>query len=238
MAITVSNTATTAPITLADTLPAGITLAGPPTLIAGTSTGVVLSACAAAGSSATGCSIGTGVTPGNFSVKIPVNVAALAAGVTGGTNTVNLGGGGDPACTNASAEACDATTPATRVISDVPWVRIIKQVISGAGSNQFSFALSGLSQFSDSVTVAGATTATGSLTITGAVGVGASITESSPAGWPANPVSASCVDAASATPTAAFGTLTGNVLTIPASRMVAGADIQCTFVNSAGFAVN
>ncbi|WP_228121754.1 hypothetical protein [Variovorax paradoxus] len=237
VAITVSNTATTAPITLADTLPAGITLAGPPTLIAGTSTGVVLSACAAAGSSTTGCSIGTGVTPGFFSVRIPVNVAALAVGVTGGTNTVNLSGGGDPACTPAVGQACDATTGPIRVVLGSPQVRIVKQVIDGAGSNVFNFALSGLSKTGDSIVVAGVTTATGSPGIVGQAGVGASITETSPAGWPANPVSASCVDPASATPAVAFGTLTGNVLTIPASRMVAGADIRCTFVNSAGFAV-
>ncbi|PIF73223.1 putative repeat protein (TIGR01451 family) [Variovorax sp. 54] len=235
--ITVSTAATTAPITLADTLPVGITLAGAPTLNAGTTTGAVLTGCLSAGSSAGGCSIGIGVTPGVLSLRIPVNVAATAVGATGGTNTVNLSGGGDPSCTSAAGEICDATTVPVRVILSVPKVQIVKRVASGTGSSLFSFALAGLSKASDSIVVAGATSATGAPGIVGTAGVGASITESSPAGWPANPVSASCVDVASATSALTFGTLTGNVLEIPAARMVAGADIQCTFVNSVGFAL-
>jgi uncharacterized repeat protein (TIGR01451 family) len=112
-----------------------------------------------------------------------------------------------------------------------PRVQIVKTTIGGSGSNLFRFALSGLSVASDSITVVGDDSVEGAANITGTAGVGVTISETSPQGWPANPVSASCVDTNSATPAASFGTLTGNQLTIPAAHMVAGAAITCTFVN-------
>ena len=71
-------------------------------------------------------------------------------------------------------------------------------------------------------------------------GTAVSITETSPAGWPVNPVSASCVDAnapGSGNPTGPLGTLTGRVLNLPAANIVNGADITCTFTNTFGFSV-
>ena len=112
-----------------------------------------------------------------------------------------------------------------------PRVQIVKTTIGGSGSNLFRFALSGLSVASDSITVVGDDSVEGAANITGTAGVGVTISETSPQGWPANPVSASCVDLNSATPAATFGTLTGNQLAIPAAHMVAGAAITCTFVN-------
>ncbi len=237
VAITVSGSVTTASIFVTDFLPAGITLQGAPTVVRGTTNGS-LSGCPASGNTiTTTCAIAAGIAPGTFEVQIPVNVGALGVGANGGANTVNLSGGGDAACTSASAEACDATTPTTPVVLPVPKLQIIKTVANGSGSNLFRFALSGLSASSDAITVGGAASAAGSLAIIGTAGREASIAETSPSGWPANPVSASCVDPASATPTTTFGVLKGNALTIPASRMVAGADIRCTFVNSVGVVV-
>ena len=116
-------------------------------------------------------------------------------------------------------------------------VQIVKTTTSGTGSNLFSFALSGLSQSSDTIRVVDAATVSGLATITGTPNTAVTITETSPAGWPANPVSASCRDSASATPLMPFGTLTGNALSIPAANMVTGANITCTFTNAFSFSV-
>ncbi|MBK9341182.1 MAG: hypothetical protein IPN04_11635 [Rhodoferax sp.] len=52
--ITIANSATTAALTIADTLATGITLSGAPTITGGTST-ATLSGCPASGSNTTGC---------------------------------------------------------------------------------------------------------------------------------------------------------------------------------------
>ncbi|MDP9919496.1 putative repeat protein (TIGR01451 family) [Variovorax boronicumulans] len=250
----VENGPTTAPLVLEDVLPHGITLAGPPVLLAIGTTGV-LSGCSAAGSAIVRCSVAAGVAPGLFQIRIPVHVDAAAVGPQGGTNTVNLSGGGDPACTATPNEAiCDDTTPPVAVRLGDPKLRIAKDVISGSGTHRFDFALSGLSVARDTITVTVPGQGAGAQTITGKVGVPATITETSPAGWPVNPVSASCYDlkdliapspirgASGSRPAAAAAqappvVLAGNVLTIPAEWMVVGADIRCTFVNSDAHAI-
>ena len=237
--VTVGALTTTAAITAADTLPNGITLSGTPTLVAGTTTGV-LSGCPTSGNNLTGCSVASGVAPGTFSIRIPINVAGTAVGAGGGTNTVNLSGGGDPSCTSAAGEACDAKTAAIAVVASNPTVQIVKTVASGSGSNLFGFALSGLSAPTDSVTVVGATSGNGAANLTGTSGVVATLRETAPAGWPANPQSASCVDGnagVSGNPAGAIGTLSGALLTIPAANMVNGAAFTCTFVNAYAFSV-
>ena len=237
--VTVGALSTTAAITTADTLPNGITLSGVPTFVAGTTTGV-LSGCPTSGNNLTGCSVASGVAPGTFSIRIPINVAGTAVGASGGTNLVNLNGGGDPACTVAGGEACDATTGAIPVIASNPTVQIVKTVASGSGNNLFAFALSGLSASTDSVTVVGVASGNGAANLTGTSGEVATLRETSPAGWPANPKSASCVDGnagVSGNPTGAIGTLVGAVLTIPAANMVNGAAFTCTFVNAYAFSV-
>ena len=237
--VTVGALTTTAAITMADTLPNGITLSGVPTFVAGTTTGV-LSGCPTSGNNLTGCSIASGVAPGTFSIRIPINVAGTAVGADGGTNIVNLSGGGDPACTVAGGEVCDATTGAIPVIASNPTVQIVKTVASGSGNNLFAFALSGLSAATDSVTVVGVASGNGAANLTGTSGVVATLRETSPAGWPANPKSASCVDGnagVSGNPAGAIGTLAGAVLTIPAANMVNGAAFTCTFVNAYSFSV-
>ncbi|WP_246475305.1 beta strand repeat-containing protein [Diaphorobacter ruginosibacter] len=113
VAITVANGPTTAPITIADNLPSGITLAAAPSV----SGGAVLSGCASSGSSlGASCQLGANLANGTYTVSIPVNVGAGAV-AGGATNTANLGGGGDPSCTAANAgETCDPRTPTVNVV--------------------------------------------------------------------------------------------------------------------------
>ncbi|WP_159271626.1 prealbumin-like fold domain-containing protein [Variovorax boronicumulans] len=252
--VVVDFAATTAPLVLEDVLPKGITLAGPPVLVAINTTGV-LSGCSPAGSMVVRCSVAAGVMPGGFSVEIPVHVDATAVGPLGGTNSINLSGGGDPLCTTVPNEAlCDDSTGPVAVLLGDPKLHIAKEVISGSGTHRFDFALSGLSAARDTITVSAPGRGIGALTITGKVGVPVTITETSPAGWPVNPVSASCRDlkdviapspirgVSGSSPAAAAASappvvLAGNVLKIPAEWMVAGADLECTFVNSDAHAV-
>lgn len=165
------------------------------------------------GVSCTGLGTGGTATPDLPNRKVTLDAAATAAG---------------------SNIACTFTNTYT---PPYPKVRIVKTTTGGSGANVFTFALSGLSASTDSITVTGADTVGGATNLTGTAGLEATIKESVPAGWPANPISASCVDAASATPTTPFGMLVGNQLTLPAARMVAGADISCTFVNGFGYSV-
>ena len=165
------------------------------------------------GVSCTGLGSGGTATPDLPNRKVTLDAAATAAG---------------------SNIACTFTNTFT---PPFPRVRIVKTTTGGSGANLFGFALSGLSAATDSITVTGAGTVSGASNLTGTAGVLATIRESVPAGWPVNPISASCLDAASATPTVPFGTLAGNELTIPAVNMVAGANITCTFVNGFGYTV-
>ncbi|MBK7503239.1 MAG: hypothetical protein IPI14_11965 [Polaromonas sp.] len=118
--ITIANSATTAPLLITDALPTGITLSGAPTITGGTST-ATLSGCPASGSNTTGCQINSGATVGTIIVRVPVNVAASA---TNGNNTANLDGGGDPACTAATGQACDQPCPCR---SRHRWSRLLRQ---------------------------------------------------------------------------------------------------------------
>lgn len=232
--VTVANEPTTAPLLIADTLPVGLTLAGAPSLVAGSTTGM-LTGCPSAGATTTGCRVEPGVAPGTFSIRIPVNVPTSAIGPGRGTNTANLSGGGDAACTTALNQRCDATTPVTNVVANAPRVRIYKNVRSSVtGTHVFEFALTGLSASREAITVVNGALGIGLDSITGTAGVPVTITERALAGWPSRPVSASCTDATSA----AFGTLKDSTLTIPGTRMVAGANILCTFINDAAFVVN
>jgi large repetitive protein len=113
--INIANGPTLAPIVLSDALPTGITTSG-----AVTATGGTLSGCPGATPGATSlgaaCSIAAGATnPVVVTIPITVGNAAIAGG---GTNTVNVSGGGDPTCTTA-VDGCDATTPSTPVIPSV-----------------------------------------------------------------------------------------------------------------------
>ncbi len=260
--ITVTNGPTTAPLLLQDMLPKGITLAGPPVVIPGTSTGV-LSNCSLPGAAIVNCSVAAGIAPGGFMVRLPVQVDAEAVGPQGGTNTVNLSGGGDPTCTALPNEPeCDDSTVAVAVRLGDPKVLIYKDVLGGTGTHIFQFALTGLSVSRDTiaVTLPSPGWGVGSHTITGTIGVPVTITELSPAGWPVNPVRVSCQPRESIAPAPIVGApgganpvraaaraaaasqslpvvVNGNRLTIPAELMVAGADIECAFLNNPALVV-
>ena len=109
--IGVANGPTTAAISIADSLPTGVTLSGVPT-VSGAAT---LSGCSTSGSSIGACQLASGLADGSYVVTIPVSIASSATS-TGAANTANLGGGGDPTCTAAATtEACDPTTGAVAV---------------------------------------------------------------------------------------------------------------------------
>ncbi|WP_313295356.1 hypothetical protein [Diaphorobacter sp.] len=100
---------TTAPIRVADALPAGIVLADSPSVGAG----ATLSGCAGAGSSSLGaaCQLDSGLPDGRYEIVIPVTVSS-AAMASGAINRAHLSGGGDPACTVGNADVdCDPQTP-------------------------------------------------------------------------------------------------------------------------------
>ncbi|WP_256460978.1 DUF11 domain-containing protein [Comamonas sp. B21-038] len=109
--IGVANGPTTAAISIADSLPTGVTLSGVPTV----SGGATLSGCSTSGSTIGACQLASGLANGSYVVTIPVSVAPSATS-TGAANTANLGGGGDPSCTAAATtDACDPTTGAVAV---------------------------------------------------------------------------------------------------------------------------
>jgi uncharacterized repeat protein (TIGR01451 family) len=89
--ITIANGPTTAPITIADLMPAGITLSGSPTAPGG-----VLSGCPVTGSSLAGCVVASNVN-GIVVITVPVLVGAAAAG-SPAVNSATASGGGDPTC--------------------------------------------------------------------------------------------------------------------------------------------
>ncbi|MDY7579504.1 hypothetical protein RGU70_14390 [Herbaspirillum sp. RTI4] len=130
-------------------------------------------------------------------------------------------------------------TPKAQPVASGPQLSIVKTVLTGSGDNVFRFALSGLSAGMETITVSGAGTGSGAL-LNGTAGVAVSIAETSPAAWPRNPVSASCIDSNSAlsrNPSGPLGVLNGNVLSIPADNMVAAARLVCTFTNTFSFLV-
>ena len=102
--ITVANGPTTAAMTIADTLPAGMTLSAAPT-----ATGGVMTGCPTTGTNLTGCSIAA-VTSGPVVITVPVNVGGAAAG-TPAINSATVSGGGDPTCP--AAAHCTGTVTST-----------------------------------------------------------------------------------------------------------------------------
>jgi large repetitive protein len=108
--ITVANGPTTAPITLVDVMPAGVTLSAMPT-----ATGGMMSSCPATGSSLAGCTIAANVS-GSVVVSVPVLVGAAAAGKPA-VNSATVSGGGDPSCP--AAAHCTGTDTSSVVSPDM-----------------------------------------------------------------------------------------------------------------------
>ena len=135
--IAVSGNATTAPITLSDALPTGITTSG-----AITATGGSLSACPAAGAiNINSCVIAAGAAVGSIVINVPINVASTA---TVGTNTVIAQGGGDPSCTG-TAPACTGSTSNTLVApaASLSITKTDNKALATSGStNDYVIALS------------------------------------------------------------------------------------------------
>ena len=114
----------------------------------------------------------------------------------------------------------------------VPRLRIIKTVTNGSGSHTFNFTVSGTQVGTQSITVAGSGTVQGAQLLGYMPIRPITITEDRSGDWPDLSVNASCVDLNSATPAATFGNFMGSRLLIPIEKTVAGADLQCTFVNT------
>ena len=108
--IAIANGPTTAPMTIADVMPAGITLSGVPTAPGG-----VLTNCPATGSTLAGCTIATNVN-GSVVITVPVIVGAAAASTTA-VNSATVSGGGDPTCP--AAAHCTGTVTSTVVSPDM-----------------------------------------------------------------------------------------------------------------------
>jgi uncharacterized repeat protein (TIGR01451 family) len=102
--IAIANGPTTAPITLTDVMPAGITLSAVPTATGGT-----ISLCPATGSTLAGCMVAAN-TSGPIVITVPVSVGAAAAGKPA-VNSATVSGGGDPTCP--AAAHCTGTVTST-----------------------------------------------------------------------------------------------------------------------------
>jgi len=161
-------------------------------------------------------------------------VTATSSSLTGGARTTVVTLGGNPlAGSFTTGGATYGPSPlAFNFAAWVPRLQIVKQVSNGTGSHTFTFNLTGLQAASDTLTVTGAASASGANLLGSMPARPITITEVASSDWPDAPVSASCVDLASATPTATFGTLVAQQLTIPAANSIAGANLRCTFVNA------
>ncbi len=207
IAVTIANGPTAAPITIADALPTGITLSGTPTVFP---IATALTGCPSSGGSLTGCTLVTNLANGIYTITVPINVAAAAVGASGGNNSANLSGGGDPLCTSATGEACDPSTPTTAV-SNPPNVTVTKAFspnpIAGGGTSTLTITI--------------ANTAAGAVALTGV-----SLTDSLPAGMTvaASPAATTtCNTAGGATVSAALGGTSASL-----SGGSVGANATCT----------
>jgi uncharacterized repeat protein (TIGR01451 family) len=122
--IAVANGPTTAAMTIADALPAGMTLSAAPI-----ATGGVMTGCPATGTNLTGCSIAA-VTNGPVVITVPVNVGAGV--VTPAINSATVSGGGDPTCPGAShctgTVTSNVASPDMQVNPNTPLPPAVKDV--------------------------------------------------------------------------------------------------------------
>jgi len=160
--ITVSNTgtgATTVPITVADTLPAGITLA---------STSGANWACT--GSSALTCTFSGTLNPaGSTSLTLNVNVSVAA---TSGTNTATASGGGDPSCPAASR--CSSTVP---VSVNSPQLDLAKSATPNP------FVVGQAASYLLTITNSGSVATSGNITINDTLPAGITLKSSTGTNW-------------------------------------------------------
>lgn len=119
------------------------------------------------------------------------------------------------------------------LLVSLPRVRLSQTSNSGTGT--FGFVLVGLDSSNTSLVTTASGVAVTSTVFNGTAGTAVTLTQTPPTGWPTTPLSISCVDANGATTgngSGNLGTVSGAGVTLPAAKMVAGADITCSFVNT------
>ncbi len=165
--------------------------------------------------------------PGGYTVT-----AITCTGLGTGAATPNLAAGS--VALNAAATAPGNTVACTFTNTRTPTMKVQKTTFGGFGG-PFTFAQTNLASAPAGITTIVANTATpaapASINIT-SIGTAVTLTETPAAGYVLT--AASCTDANSAITgnPASFGSLAGNILTVPAANVVAGADITCGFTNS------
>lgn len=155
------------------------------------------------------------------SERAPGGYGSIGLSLTGSCSTTNY----DNATTSG--------VPASINIIDGAKIKIAKTSINGFGTFNFSNLTNLVNSTTDTTTdsvatVTAGTTATSTTQLWAKVlNTAISITEDTTAGYQLTGVS--CTDANSA---GTFGSLVGNILTIPANRITEGANITCTFTNT------
>lgn len=158
-----------------------------------------------------------------------------------GLDAENSAGGYGPiglslsgSCSTANYDAVTSTgIPVSINIIDGAKIKIAKTSINGFGTFNFSSLTNLVNSTTDTTTdsvatVTAGTTATSTTQLWAKVlNTAISITEDTVAGYQLTGVS--CTDDNSA---GTFGSLAGNILTIPANRITEGANITCTFTNT------
>lgn len=159
---------------------------------------------------------------------------ADAENSAGGYGPIGLSLSGD--CSTANYDTVTGTgVPVSINIIDGAKIKIAKTSINGFGTFNFSSLTNLVNSTTDTTTdsvatVTAGTTATSTTQLWAKVlNTAISITEDTTTGYKLTGVS--CTDAKSAS-AETFGSLAGNILTIPASRITEGADITCTFTNT------
>lgn len=158
-----------------------------------------------------------------------------------GLDAENSAGGYGPiglslsgSCSTANYDiATNSGVPASINIIDGAKIKIAKTSINGFGTFNFSSLTNLVNSTTDTTTDSVATVTAGTTAISTTqlwakvLNTAISITEDTVAGYQLTGVS--CTDANSA---GTFGSLAGNILTIPANRITEGANITCTFTNT------
>jgi hypothetical protein len=160
-----------------------------------------------------------------------VVTAIACAGMGAGAATPNLGAGS--VTLNAAAMAAANTVVCTFTNQKTPTVKVQKITTGGVGG-PFAFTQANLASAPAAITTTAINTATpaapAAINVT-TIGTAVTLTETVAATY--SIFTATCTDANSGVTgnIGSFGTLTGNVLTIAAANIVAGADITCVFTN-------
>ncbi|RLL39044.1 DUF11 domain-containing protein [Acinetobacter cumulans] len=152
----------------------------------------------------------------------------------GGYGPIGLSLSGN--CSTADYDTVTGTgVPVSINIIDGAKIKIAKTSINGFGTFNFSSLTNLVNSTTDTTTdsvatVTAGTTATSTTQLWAKVlNTAISITEDTATGY--NLTGVSCTDAKSAS-AGTFGSLAGNILTIPANRITEGANITCTFTNT------